>query len=193
MEISRAKVASRPIYTFADASRGGTAPGPPGADSIIYKRMPNSSHNKIMVRAMNYAATHGLHKMTLKGKGWSSKGQSVKTRPCTRQTATASKGREELRRPKSIKTRLHDLDQDLDFEEKLPMPSNEEDSRPISRHKTPPKAVGLELPPWPVTPPDSNKLEMTWSHSKEIDFEDHAPTNIPLKAFRPKVQAWQKE
>jgi hypothetical protein len=77
----------------------------------------------------------------------------------------------EVKRPKSIKTRLLSLDQDIPEEEKPPMRSIGDEVRPPSRHKTPPKATGLELPPWPVTPPESDKLEMTWSHSM---LEDEA-------------------
>jgi hypothetical protein len=59
--------------------RGGTAPGPPGMDIVGGTCMPNSSH-KYMVNAMNYAATKGLHKVTLKGKGWNSNGYAIKSR-----------------------------------------------------------------------------------------------------------------
>jgi hypothetical protein len=76
-----------------------------------------------------------------------------------------------------------------------------EDFRPPSRHKTPPNAVGLDLPPWPVTPPDSNILEMTWSHTnQEIDMNQRKTAvpksrhNEPLKAYRPiTVNAWEKD
>ena len=72
--------------------------------------MPNSSH-KYMVNAMNYAATKGLHKVTLKGKGWNSNGYTSKARQKTRSMyAEMFSQPEEIKRPKSIKTQLHCLD-----------------------------------------------------------------------------------
>lgn len=68
--------------------------------------------------------------------------------------------------------------------------------RPPSRHKTPPKAVGLELPPMPLTPPNlpqmENKFEKTWSHSlhanEEADKSRRSQRNLHTrdnKASRP--------
>jgi hypothetical protein len=57
--------------------------------------------------------------------------------------------------------------------------------RPPSRHKTPPKAVGLELPPMPLSPPNlplkESKFEKTWSHglhgTEEIDKSRRSQRN----------------
>jgi hypothetical protein len=78
-----------------------------------------------------------------------------------------------------------------------------DDVRPPSRHKTPPNATGLELPPFPITPPDSDKLEMTWSHTMIEEEAERVERvgmtslskmrNEPLKAYRPiTVNAWEK-
>jgi hypothetical protein len=76
-----------------------------------------------MISAMNYAASKGMHKMTLKGKGWNSNGYGALTRPKMRATYQANSVGigEELKRPKSIKTRLHSLDEDVQEKEKPPM------------------------------------------------------------------------
>jgi hypothetical protein len=52
--------------------------------------------------------------------------------------------------PQSIKSKLVPFDDEET--ENIAQPSL--DGRPISRHKSPPKAVGLDLPPRPGTPPD---------------------------------------
>jgi len=70
--------------------------------------------------------------------------------------------------------------------------------RPPSRHKPTPKAVGLELPPRPITPPESgfdSFFDKTWSftmkHSEE-EAEDQKPekstVHVPRDNGRPKSQ-----
>ena len=154
---------------------------------------------------MNYAAVKGLNRVTLKGKGWSSKGINVRTPRRSNTKPAIQEVEGENKRPKSFKQRLHSLDDEITEEEKLPMRTMEDD-RPISRHKLPPESVGLDLPPWPCTPPDSAKLEMTWSYStrteaKEKPIENRrvgktstaytAKRKDLLKAYRPiTVNAW---
>ena len=63
---------------------------------------------------------------------------------------------------------------DTEIESENQAPTEGVDGRPISRHLSPPNAVGLELPPQPMTPPDysnsEDMFEMTWSHSIPIPF-----------------------
>jgi hypothetical protein len=66
--------------------------------------------------------------------------------------------------PQSIKSKLIPVED----EEAETIAGPSVDGRPISRHKSPPKSVGLDLPPCPGTPPESvetnEMFEQTWSH-----------------------------
>lgn len=72
------------------------------------------------------------------------------------------------------------------------MSSTSHGVRPPSRHLTPPKAVGLELPQYPFTPPENGKLGQTWSHGLQTSLDSqqstkptHTQLTVNSKASRP--------
>lgn len=86
---------------------------------------------------------------------------------------------------------------EVENSDRLHLKTSESGFRPPSRHKPTPKAVGLELPPRPVTPPDSgfdSFFDRTWSftlkHGEEEaeDGKEKGATHIPSNNGRPKSQ-----
>jgi hypothetical protein len=158
--------------------RGGTAPNkPPTQDYAVQLRAPVSSH-KYSVQAMTYEGSRNptalpLNRVTIRGTGWSSK------RPSTH------KGPEEKFMIKGTTKANFKIHEEIDRPSTHQVTTSKA-LRPPSRHKTPPKAVGLELPPMPLTPPNlplkDSKFEKTWSHglhgTEEIDRSRRSQRNL---------------
>lgn len=141
---------------------------------------PNSltKHATLSPDVTRKPTSRSINRVTNKGTGWNSK------RPVS-QARYESRSSEETCR---IDARLISTSHGI---------------RPPSRHLTPPKAVGLDLPPSPMTPPNitDNIFERTWSHglqaSTEIDNRSRRSqrnlSTMDGKDSRPKsVKAWVK-
>lgn len=201
-----------------ELKRGGTAPGPPEretASSVV--KAPSSSY-KYSVQSMG---GHGYSTaVSLKPSGYQSK---LESKPRSYMRPTESSGHKFI----AVRSGIQPYGQDTnsvpwpevpksafqpqeEFKRPRPHLSEAECSdrpvhkpcesglRPPSRHKPSPKAVGLELPPRPITPPESgfdSFFDRTWSFGPkrpEEEVEEARPdkgtTHIPRDNGRPKSQ-----
>jgi len=169
------------FFASDDLRRGGTAPNKPQQQEFAVQfRAPVSSH-KYGVQPMNFEGSRNptaqpLNRVTIRGTGWSSK------RPSTQMVMD---DKIMIKGAAKANFKIHE-----DVERPgVRQISTSQGLRPPSRHKTPPKAVGLELPPMPLTPPNlpqmDNKFEKTWSHSlhaiEEVDKSRRSQRNLPTR------------
>lgn len=201
-----------------ELKRGGTAPGPPERDGAAgFLKAPSSSY-KYSVQSMGHGHSNAVslkpsgyqskpeskarsymrptessgHKLTAVRGGMQPYGQEIGTVPWPEVPKSAFLPQDDFKRP-----RPHVVPEAESSERSMHRPS-ESGLRPPSRHKPTPKAVGLELPPRPVTPPESgidSFFDKTWSFAikkPEDDVEDLRPdkgsTHIPRDNGRPKSQ-----
>jgi len=201
-----------------ESKRGGTAPGPPERESATSVVKAPSSSYKYSVQSMGHGHTTAV---SLKPSGYQSK---LETKPRSYMRPTESSGHKltavrtgiqpyygqeggsvpwpEV--PKSAflpqeefkRNRPHFSE--VECSDRAVHKPCESGSRPPSRHKPSPKAVGLELPPRPITPPESgieSFFDKTWSFAfkrSEEETEEAKPdkssTHIPRDNGRPKSQ-----
>ncbi|CAG9325831.1 unnamed protein product [Blepharisma stoltei] len=161
------------VWRFVSADenkRIGSAPGPSVNPLVYYPQKVPASSQKYSVNSMNSLSgipfSHGNNKVSMRGSGWnSSQIGPIKTntviipdiKPKTAKYA------EDIKRPVTFGFKIARL------EEPNEAPASREVEqrklRPPSRHKDPPKALGLYLPPGTCTPPDthSSMSEKFWN------------------------------
>ena len=99
---------------------------------------------------MGHALSNPTNKVSHKGTGY-------RSTPNKAPVQSASHDRNSGKRTQQLKSKYHsmeDIIRSANNEEDLGSRASARDARPPSRHLTPPKAVGLELPPKPMTPPE---------------------------------------
>ena len=114
---------------------------------------------------MGNALSNTSNKVSHKGSGYKSATNKTPLK-------SASRDGNSGRRTQQLKSKYHsmeDIIRSANNDEDFGSRASTRDVRPPSRHLTPPKAVGLELPPKPMTPPESENLfDKTWSHSARL-------------------------
>mmetsp|Transcript_19545 Transcript_19545/g.35774 ORF Transcript_19545/g.35774 Transcript_19545/m.35774 type:complete len:277 (-) Transcript_19545:576-1406(-) len=171
--------------------RGVTAPHKPiRVENVPQFNTPSSlsKHATLSPEAARKQTAISINRVAIRGSGWSSK------RP-------ASQARVEDRYSVSGSQKMGFNDETGRIADRLVATSH--GVRPPSRHLTPPKAVGLDLPSTPITPPNmpqDDMFEKTWSHGmsirENVERVRRSQRNLSSrdsKGARPKsVKAWER-
>lgn len=199
-----------------ELKRGGTAPGPPERETATNVVKAPSSSYKYSVQSMGHSHITPVslkpsgyqskleakprsymrptessgHKFTVVRAGMQPYGQEANSVPWPEVPKSAFLQQEEFKRPRPHFSEAECSDRSVH----KPCESG---YRPPSRHKPSPKAVGLELPPRPITPPESgidSFFDKTWSFAfkrLEEETEEAKPDKSSTHARdngRPKSQ-----